>query len=170
MSTHPETVYIVRHAAPEKGTGIRYDVPPGPPLSATGRAEAQRAAAYLADKAIARLICSPLDRARDTAGIIGQALRLIPLEDERLAEQRADESFEAVRARVQAFWAEQGQLDGPLAVVTHGSPARALLLTLADGALDLSRYNFEGSVLPTAGVWRAHRREEGWVCELTFQP
>ena len=170
MSIHPETLYIVRHAAPEKGTGIRYDVPPGPPLSAIGRAEAQRAAAYLADKAIARLICSPLDRARDTASIIGQTLGLSPLEDARLAEQRADENFEAVCARVQAFLAEQGQIDRPLAVVTHGSPARALLLTLANGTLDLSRYNFDGSVLPTAGIWRAQRQREGWACELIFQP
>ncbi len=164
--------YLIRHAEPEKGTGIRYDVPPGPPLSAKGREEAQQAAAFLADKGIRRLFCSPLVRARDTAGIIGHVLRLQPIPDERLAEHRSDEAFEAVIARVQAFWeAHAADGDGPLALVTHGSPIRALLTMLGDGRLDWSRYQFaDNNIVPTAGIWQAERVADGWKLELVFVP
>jgi 2,3-bisphosphoglycerate-dependent phosphoglycerate mutase len=164
--------YLVRHAEPEKGTGIRYDVPPGPPLSARGREEAQKAAAFLADKGIKRLFCSPLVRARDTAGIIGHILRLQPIPDDRLAEHRSDETFEAVIARVQAFWEMHAvESDGPLALVTHGSPIRALLTLLGNGRLDWSRYQFpDNNIVPMAGIWRVERGAGEWKLELVFAP
>ncbi len=164
--------YLIRHAAPEKGTGIRYDVPPGPPLSPEGREEAQRAAAFLAAREVQRLFSSPLVRARDTAGIIGHALRLQPILDERLAEQRSDETFEVVIARVRAFWEEHIAEDGgPLALVTHGSPIRALLTVLGDGRLDWSRYQFaDNNIVPTAGIWQVERVADGWKLELIFVP
>ena len=165
-----EIVYIVRHAAPQPGTGIRYDVPPGPPLSAEGRAEAQRTAAFLADKEITRILSSPLVRARDTAGIIGQTLHVQPVEDARLAEHHADETFERVTDRLRAFWEANYGEGAPWALVTHGSPVRALLTILGDGQIDLSSYNFDSNIVPTAGVWRAEREAEGWGLELVFRP
>jgi len=166
-----QIVYLIRHAAPQLGTGIRYDVPPGPPLSPEGQMEAQQAAAFLADKGIAHLLCSPLARARDTAGIIGQALQIPPMVDERLAEHRSYESFEAVIARLQTFWEEHASSEGTLALVTHGSPIRALLTVLGDGNLDLSGYQFaDNNVVPTAGIWRAERHSAGWALDLVFTP
>ncbi|MCS7221038.1 MAG: histidine phosphatase family protein [Anaerolineae bacterium] len=164
--------YLIRHAEPEKGTGIPYDVPPGPPLSMRGREEAQRAAAFLADKGIQRLFCSPLVRARDTAEIIGHVLRLQPVLDERLAEHRSGETFEAVIARMRAFWeAHAMDGDGPLALVTHGSPIRALLTVLGDGRLDWSRYQFaDNNIVPTAGIWQVEQATNGWKLELVFVP
>lgn len=56
------------------------------PLNATGIAQAHAAAALLVDRGIRTIIASPLSRARDTAGIVGQALGLPVAIEEGLRE------------------------------------------------------------------------------------
>lgn len=166
------TFYLIRHAHPKQNTGIAYDRLPGPPLDDEGRAEAQRAAVYLALCGLEHLYVSPLDRTRETAEIIAAASGTPISIETALAEHRSDEKFEAVEKRAAAFFAAIE--NGPhrtLGVVTHGSPVRALLGLLSKGKLDLAKYNFAGgNPVPTAGIWRAERAETAWQLELVFEP
>ncbi|MGB1212781.1 MAG: histidine phosphatase family protein [Pikeienuella sp.] len=57
------------------------------PLNETGRAQAHRAAASLADVHIDRIISSPMARAAETADIVAAAKGLTPTRDERLKER-----------------------------------------------------------------------------------
>jgi 2,3-bisphosphoglycerate-dependent phosphoglycerate mutase len=58
-----------------------------------------------------------------------------------------------------------------VALVTHGSPIKALLLLLSNESINLDNYKFSnGNHAPTAGVWHAHRVETGWQLDLIFKP
>jgi broad specificity phosphatase PhoE len=166
------TLYLVRHAHPQQNTGIAYDRVPGPPLDALGQSEAQLAARFLQPLGLQALLCSPLVRTRQTADAIAAATGLTPLTVDLLAEHRSDEAFDAVRARC-ATWLSHAE-SGPhatLAVVTHGSPVRALLGLLSRDALDLTRHSFAGgNPSPTAGIWRADRTSTGWLLSFVFEP
>ena len=163
MQRDQHTVYLIRHAQPVNlgDANLRYDVPPGPPLSADGRAQAAMAANFLAGKPPTVVYTSPLDRAMQTAQIIA-AQRGVPLAiDERLAEHRREETAEQVAARVAEFWRERvtfAPLD-PLcvALVSHGSPIKLMLTPLGDvWTADPERYKFDyGNLVPHAGIWRA---------------
>lgn len=72
--------FIVQHGEKQAAAG-------DPPLSAAGVEQARLTARYLKDKGIARIVCSPLRRARETArpiaGVLGLPVRL----DDRLRER-----------------------------------------------------------------------------------
>ncbi len=108
---HSHTVYLIRHAQPTFWgsvlTSLRYDVPPGPPLSAEGRSQAAMAASFLAGNPPTVIYTSPLDRALQTAQIITGQLGAPIAIDERLAEHRRDETNDQVAARLAAFWYER---------------------------------------------------------------
>ena len=63
-------VHVVRHGEVHNPTGILYGRLPDFHLSATGAAQANAVAAALADRDIAAVIASPLERAQETAGPI----------------------------------------------------------------------------------------------------
>lgn len=67
------TLYLVRHG--QAAAGIE-DRDPG--LSELGRAQAERTAAALADRPIARLVVSPLRRTRETAEPLAKRFALLP--------------------------------------------------------------------------------------------
>lgn len=170
--TH-KTVYLIRHAAPQAGTGIRYDVPPGPPLSEAGQREARQMAEFLAGRGIQRIVHSPLDRTAMTAEALAERLGLPVAEDPDLAEHRRGESAAEVRARVQAFFArEMARPETALALVSHGSPLRLLIEWLSDGREQFVGMRFHGhNVIPTAGVWQARGAlGEPWEVLFVFQP
>ncbi|HYN90102.1 MAG TPA: phosphoglycerate mutase family protein, partial [Ardenticatenaceae bacterium] len=68
---HPgpaRTVFMVRHATPDwNRRDIRYDIPPGPDLTAKGREEAYQAGLYLKPYRIDVIYASPMARATQTA-------------------------------------------------------------------------------------------------------
>lgn len=72
--------YLVQHGEKQRAAG-------DPPLSAAGIAQAQLTARYLRDKGIARVVCSPLRRTRETARFIAAALDLPVQIDDRLRER-----------------------------------------------------------------------------------
>ena len=159
---HSRTVYLIRHAQPTFWgsvlTGLRYDVPPGPPLSAAGRAQAAMAASFLAGNLPTVIYTSPLERALQTAQIIVAQLGVPMAIDERLAEHRRDEANDQVASRLAAFWYERvTTVPGCIALVSHGAPIRALLAMLGDVlTTDPERYHFDhGNIVPPAGIWRA---------------
>jgi broad specificity phosphatase PhoE len=162
MNDYLHTVYLMRHAQPASlgDSTLRYDIPPGPPLSADGRAQAAMAANFLVGCPPSVIYASPLDRTLQTAQIIAARLDVPVAIDERLAEHRREEKAEEVAARVAAFWRERvtSALPGSrLALVSHGSPIRLLMMPLGQvWTADPDRYKFDGgNIVPHAGIWRA---------------
>ena len=158
---HQHTVYLIRHAQPINlgDATLRYDVPPGPPLSADGRAQAAMAANFLTAHPPTVIYTSPLDRALQTAQIISAQLGVPLAIDERLAEHRREETADQVAARVAAFWHERvtNEPPGCVALVSHGSPIKSMLTPLGEvWTSDPERYHFDyGNIVPHAGIWRA---------------
>ncbi len=160
-SRRDHIVYLIRHAQPAnvQDAGLRYDVPPGPPLSAAGRAQAAMAAHFIQSAPPLVVYTSPLERAVQTAQIIAAQLDVPLAIDERLAEQRREESGEQVVARTANFWYERAEIASLrcIALVSHGSPIRAMLTLLGDVMIaSLAHYRFDrGNIAPHAGIWRA---------------
>jgi broad specificity phosphatase PhoE len=71
-------LYLVRHGEVHNPDGVVYSDLPGFPLSALGRRQAEAAAGHLADCGAAVVLTSPLERAVETAAIIGAGLGLTP--------------------------------------------------------------------------------------------
>jgi 2,3-bisphosphoglycerate-dependent phosphoglycerate mutase len=166
-------LYIVRHGHPLQGTGLTYDRVPGPALSDVGRAEAQVSALFLEHRDIEITYTSPLERTLGTARIIVAAINVPLVIEPALAEHRSDETFEEVKARIRDMLARlDSQPHDIVALVTHGSPMKALLKILSLETIDLSRYSFSnGNNAPTAGIWHAQRDLFGvWQLTLAFKP
>ncbi|WP_067902906.1 bifunctional RNase H/acid phosphatase [Nocardia vaccinii] len=73
----PTRLLLLRHGQTELSVERRYSGRGNPPLTALGREQAARAAKYLAAKGdIAAIVTSPLGRARETAGAVGEALNV----------------------------------------------------------------------------------------------
>lgn len=78
--------YLIRHAQTQWNAEDRIQGHSDPPLSATGRQQARRTAAYFAGRPIAALYTSPLARSRQTAQAIAQATGVTPAVVPDLAE------------------------------------------------------------------------------------
>lgn len=171
-------IYLVRHATPDwSRTDIRYDVPPGPPLTAQGEAEAAKLGEFLRTAGIKRIYASPLERTRRTAEIAGGVVGITPIEEEAIAEWRRGESETEVAARFNGLWEKiccESEAVGPLALVTHGGPIKAMLLSLGMPRTTVDDYcrKFDrGNPLPPAGVWLATgSTTTTWQLELIWTP
>ena len=79
--------YVLRHADKEQGDFynpiLRHQ---DQPISATGRAEAQKLCSYFADKPIAKIYVSQYVRTEQTIAYVAQQLKLSPIIDSRLNE------------------------------------------------------------------------------------
>ena len=83
-----ERLHLVRHGEVDNPDHVVYADLPGYPLSTTGRDEARAAGAYLGKGRVDAVVCSPLDRAVETAAIIAAAVDRPYAVDERLTEWR----------------------------------------------------------------------------------
>lgn len=172
-------IYLVRHATPDwSRTDIRYDIPPGPQLTAQGEAEAAKLGDFLRGVGIKRIYASPLERTRRTAEIAGSIIGVTPIEEEAIAEWRRGESETEVAARFNGLWEKictESTAIGPIALVTHGGPVKAMLLSLGLPQATVDEYcrKFDrGNPLPPAGVWLATgcATETPWHLELVWTP
>lgn len=172
-------IYLARHATPDwSRTDIRYDVPPGPPLTAQGEAEAAQLGAFLQKAGVKRMYASPLERTRRTAEIAGGIAGVTPITEEMIAEWRRGESEAEVSARLNGLWEKlcrESASVGPLALVTHGGPIKAMLQNLGMPRTTADEYcrQFDrGNPLPPAGVWAATGSPTAtpWQLELVFTP
>ncbi|MGD9918886.1 MAG: histidine phosphatase family protein [Paenirhodobacter sp.] len=149
------------------------------PLDATGRLQAAAAAVALARFGIARIVTSPLTRARQTAAAVAAPLGLVPELVPGLAERdwgawegqpraglrRAEtppggESPAAFRARIRAAFAALS-FARPLLIVAHSGTEREIHALLST-APHRRRGNAE-AVLWSPGA-------EGWICHEAFKP
>ncbi|HJZ47006.1 MAG TPA: histidine phosphatase family protein [Roseiflexaceae bacterium] len=167
-----EELYLIRHATPDRTTGVPYNIMPGPPLAPIGQQEAVQTAYWLAGRGVERLLASPFDRTRATAETIAGQLGLEITFAEALREGGPGETMEQIRARMAELLAQLD--DSPLhnaALITHGAPIRALLLHTTGDRIDLKPHAYDnGNCTPTAGVWHGRRGDNCWKWELAFRP
>jgi broad specificity phosphatase PhoE len=173
------TLYLIRHATPDwSRTDIRYDIPPGPPLTAQGEAEARQLGEFLQTTNITHLYASPLERTTRTAQIAAAALGLEVETDLDLAEWMQGELEADVLDRCRRSLdaaLDESVTRGPMALVTHGGPIRLLLadIGLDRAEMDHYRRTFDrDNPVPPAGVWRIVRAADGALekPELVFTP
>ncbi|MCB0081961.1 MAG: histidine phosphatase family protein [Caldilineaceae bacterium] len=173
------TIYLARHATPNRTTGIRYDVAPGPPILPEGEEEAARLGAYLKSVGVQQIYASPLLRTQMTAQIAAAASGIEMETEEMLAEWVNGEKDADVLARLWPFWERlcgESADDGPIAIVSHGGPIRVLLEELGVAKDEVAHYcrHFDyGNPLPPAGAWRATRALDAdakWAVDLVFTP
>lgn len=86
-TTTPTTVvHLLRHGEVANPRHVLYGRLPGFHLSEEGQLQAKAAARHLAGRDVTALLCSPLERARETAGALAEQFSLPVTTDERLIE------------------------------------------------------------------------------------
>ncbi|MBI4445675.1 MAG: histidine phosphatase family protein [Acidobacteria bacterium] len=165
-------IYMVRHGHPEEDPEIPYDCVPGSCLSETGREEARCAALFLLNRGIKRLYSSPFERTLSTARIIAAELGLPVIVEELLADQHDNESFAEVQKRIESFFRRLARKRATtVALISHGSPVKALLHLLSYNRIDLTHRAFSNAnPVPTGGVWYGRREGDDWRLNLVFEP
>ncbi|MBL1068968.1 histidine phosphatase family protein [Streptomyces sp. 7-21] len=87
MNGNDQTVvHLMRHGEVDNPSGVLYGRLPGYHLSELGRRMAERVAEHLAERDIAHVVASPLERAQETAEPIAKAHGLVTATDPRLIE------------------------------------------------------------------------------------
>ncbi len=156
-------LFLIRHASPDwNRPDLPYHIPPGPPLSPQGLAEAGALASFLQTTGVQRLLTSPLERCMHTAQIVSAATGAPWQVVDGLREWQPHENKEIVLARarpvVEQAWhdVQANGAGGPIALFTHGGPIMALLSALGidDVTLETLRIYDHRNPLPPAGVWQ----------------
>ena len=185
MERDARTIFLIRHGETE-GNAARIVQLPDAALSPRGIAQAERLAHRLAGEGIALILSSDLQRAVTTAEHVrratGAPIAFDPLLQERnfgalrgtpYAELGFDlfaldleppggESWPTFHARVDRAWeaiqARAAEVDGPLAVVTHGLVCRSLAarhVTLPEDTIAPERWeNTSVTILDGPTPWR----------------
>lgn len=175
-------VYLIRHADPDRTTGLPYQTLPGPGLTGQGEHEARLLGRFLLWRA-GLLWVSPMERTRMMAALMqaevvrARGVDLSFRTDPRLIESQPGEGVSAIRARMLAAFNEAAihsyNYIEHVALVTHGGPLAVLLEALGMPDADLVAHLAacdNGSPLPTAGVLRCERHPNGWRFMLEFDP
>jgi broad specificity phosphatase PhoE len=144
------TIYLVRHGEVHNPEGTLYGRLPNFGLSVKGKQQLEKTAEYLKDKQISKIYASPLQRARESAEIIRNKLKLPETSiSEEILEVRTsyqggkfnaldplqsevylkplhptDETIKQIAARMQKFINRLVQTNPGknIAVVSHGDP------------------------------------------------
>ena len=138
-------VLLVRHGETDDNAADRFQGRIYTPLNDRGRAQSRALAQALAGVGVRALYASPLARARETAEIVGAALGLEPVLDQRLMEADAGDwagrlyadivagdpgAFDAWRSREPGF-----RFPGGESVEEQGARVAAVLRDIAAGPL-----------------------------------
>ena len=176
------SLYLVRHASPDwNRKDIPYHLPPGPPLTEQGLAEAHALGQFLRLANVQQLWTSPLGAMPTHGRDRRRNHRCIGKVDQQLREWQPQESKEALRDRtlpvVDRAWqwvAQQNGAGGTIALVTHGGPIMTLLSALGidDRTMESLRIYDHRNPVPPAGVWELNRQSLGqsWEMRLVFTP
>ncbi|MBC8163143.1 MAG: histidine phosphatase family protein [Roseiflexaceae bacterium] len=167
-----EELYLIRHAAPDRFSGVPYQIHPGPPLTEAGRREAAALAEWLEGRGLEHLFCSPFERTTQTAAAIVDRLGLEITFVEALREGAPGEQIAQIMPRIADLLTQVE--DSPLkrvGFVTHGACIQATLLHTTMHKIDLSGHRYDyGNCAPTAGVWHGTRFDHLWRWELIWRP
>lgn len=158
-------IHLLRHGEVENPRGILYGNLPNFHLSELGRAMAERAAKAVADCDVARLVSSPLERARETAAPVATALKLPIATDDRLIEPAND--FEGAKFGVGAAslrkFSTWRRLRNPFRP-SWGEPYRKIVVRMLAAMAD-ARAAVEGHeavlVSHQLPIWTVRRYVEG---------
>jgi phosphohistidine phosphatase SixA len=172
-----KTLYLIRHATPDwTRKDIPYHLPPGPPLTPLGLAEAQALGAFLRQAGVWKLYSSPMERAFHTAQIAAGIARAHLFVDEHLMEWQPGDTTDGVWSKL-AGLVKQASMEAeqaPVGLVTHGAPVGAILhgLGMPFATLVSNRKFDHNNPLPTAGAWMAQQEQPDgpWRLELAFIP
>ena len=144
-----------------------------PPLSQTGRHEAQALAAELQKQtANATVLCGPRRATQETAALIALALQasMPQLRDDLSAPE--DESIAALAASQVQAWSlieaakTQFDADATLVLVTHDLIVRALVCRALSMPLDeMQRFSLQSGSMSTI-EWRVQPRERTLIASL----
>jgi probable phosphoglycerate mutase len=152
-------LWFVRHGQSTWNAAGRWQGQADPPLSALGRAQAERLADRLAGAGVALLAASDLARARETAEILGARLGLVPRFDPALREHDVGAWSGLTRAEIERRWPEQLArfLGGDLALRPGGGESRLALRARVRSALVRLEASAPGpvAVVSHLGVLRA---------------
>ena len=163
--TETTVVHLLRHGEVNNPEGILYGRLPGYHLSEDGVLMAKAVAKWLAGRDVQALLCSPLERARETAAPLAETLDLPVTIDERLIE--ATNCFEGAR-----FGIGTAALHRPSTLVLLRNPFRpswgepyeeqaARMLAAAAAARDTARGREAVCVSHQLPIWVARRKVEG---------
>lgn len=165
-------VCLIRHGQSEWNAVDRMQGRADPPLSAKGRTQAEQCGRYLIGESWDKIVSSPLQRARDTAAIIGETLGqsdVVEMEDfsERdvglatgLTPQEAGVRFTdgQIPGREDDQTLEQRAMKGlakvtaafggkRVIIVCHGGVIGAILKAVSDGKLGLGQLRIQNASL-----------------------
>jgi len=170
-------IYLARHATPRWDMPeIPYHIPPGPPLSDMGNAEAIELARFFSRQNIGYCLSSPLIRAYKTAQFTAELCE-VPLEIRTgLHEKEPEETYEMEQTRLLPILAEAFRLSdiyGPVVLFTHGSPIVCMLKESGlsrEARLAHCWFDHKNAV-STAGAWRLEKTNENTIrIQMVFSP
>lgn len=183
-------ILLVRHGETEWSRAGRHTGRTDVPLTEAGRSQARRLAGRLAGRSYARVLTSPLGRARETcllAELGGGAEVRAELaewdygdyEGRTTAAIRRErpgwtvwrdgcpggETADAVATRLQSVMAELGASDGDVAIFAHGHVLRVLAARWIDGpAAEGARYRLDTGSVSVLGWERETPTITRWNC------
>lgn len=175
----PDTynVYLVRHATPDRSqTNIPYYILPGPALSEAGKQEALGLGQFLNVARVTSITASPFERTRMTMEIAGVIAGAASLVDPDLGERQPNEmEAHVVERMLRSFEAaahNSYQVNGPVALVSHGLPVMVLLkaLGMPGGVAERCRIYDNRNLIPMAGVWQVERANRMLSMRLGYVP
>lgn len=107
MSKHEKTLLLWRHGQTDYNAALRIQGQVDIPLNECGLAQAQAAAALLAQEPIVRIVSSPLQRAAATAGAVAKLLGVSVELDERLKERDFGQWEGLTGEEIKAGWPQE---------------------------------------------------------------
>ncbi len=100
-------IYLARHGETDYNAERRFQGQGAVPLNATGIAQAHELARNATGRGIEALYASPIRRARQTAEIVGEALGLQPIYDDRFKETDTGDWTDLLFDEVQQQWPQR---------------------------------------------------------------
>jgi broad specificity phosphatase PhoE len=159
-------IWLARHGETDANAEGRVQGSLDPPLNERGREQARELAAKAAELELEALYTSHLRRARETAVIVGTALRLEPIVDERFAESFRGEWEGRLIADIKSehggAWQESLSVEGPFrfpggeSLEEHAARVEAGLEEVARGALPALVVCHGGSIRRALAKRRPH--------------
>ena len=145
--------YLVRHAEAQENYSGHYKILPGPPLSTSGVRKAEALKEFFKNIKIDKIICSPFERAYQTASIIANE-KIVPETCNAWSEEGPIEPYAEVEGRVKNWLLNNLPFDDhTYVIVAHGATLNAALFLINQGVSERADKDPDGCIMEKAGVW-----------------